>query len=63
MSDWHSDDEQDRLIALSINLGRSPYEGGVLQIRRASGATMLGEVETRERRTQGGIGLRPIFAR
>jgi hypothetical protein len=44
---WHSDVGQDRLIAVSINLGRSPYEGGVLQIRRASDATMLAEVENR----------------
>lgn len=44
---WHSDVGQDRLIALSINLGRCPYEGGVLQIKRASDAAMLGEVENR----------------
>ena len=44
---WHSDVGQDRLIAVSINLGRAPYEGGVLQIRRAHDAVMLGEVENR----------------
>jgi hypothetical protein len=42
---WHSDVGQDRLVAMSINLGRAPYEGGVLQIKRADGAAILGEVE------------------
>ena len=44
---WHSDVGQDRLIAMSINLGRRPYEGGVLQFRRADDARILGEVENR----------------
>ena len=44
---WHSDVGQDRLIAMSINLGRVPYEGGVLQIKRANDAEILGEVENR----------------
>lgn len=30
---WHSDAVDGRLVALSINLGREPFEGGVLQIR------------------------------
>ncbi len=30
--DWHSDLVQDRLLAISVNLGREPYEGGVLEI-------------------------------
>lgn len=32
---WHGDVGENRLLALSINLGREPYEGGVLQIRRS----------------------------
>jgi hypothetical protein len=44
---WHSDVGQDRLVALSINLGRVPYEGGRLQIRRAEDKVMLGEIENR----------------
>ena len=28
---WHSDTNQTRVIALSINLGAEPYQGGVLQ--------------------------------
>jgi len=42
---WHSDVGQDRLVALSINLGRVPYEGGRLQIRRAEDTVILGEIE------------------
>jgi hypothetical protein len=42
---WHSDVGQDRLLALSINLGRRPFDGGRLQIRRADSATIIGEVE------------------
>lgn len=42
---WHSDVGQDRLLALSINLGRRPYDGGRLQIRRADSATIIGDVE------------------
>lgn len=35
---WHSDLSQGRLVAMSINLGRRPYEGGALEIRdRRSG--------------------------
>jgi 2OG-Fe(II) oxygenase superfamily len=44
---WHSDVGQDRLLALSINLGREPFDGGVLQIRRADSPTVLAEVENR----------------
>jgi hypothetical protein len=35
---WHSDAAHGRLVGLSVNLSREPYEGGVLEIRRA-GAT------------------------
>ena len=41
---WHSDVGEDRLIALSINLSREPFEGGLLQIRRADSAEILSEV-------------------
>jgi hypothetical protein len=38
---WHDDVGDDRLVAMSINLGREPYEGGFLEIReRGSGATV-----------------------
>src|SRR6185369_15961995 len=30
---WHDDNSRTRTIALSINLGAEPYEGGLLQIR------------------------------
>jgi hypothetical protein len=30
---WHSDLVDNRLVAMSINLGKRPYEGGALQIR------------------------------
>jgi hypothetical protein len=37
---WHSDMVDNRLVAMSINLGRHPYEGGSLQIRdRHTGET------------------------
>jgi hypothetical protein len=32
---WHNDMADDRLVGLSINLGREPFEGGVLQVRDA----------------------------
>jgi hypothetical protein len=32
--DWHSDNVEGRLFALSINLSPRPYQGGSLQIRR-----------------------------
>jgi hypothetical protein len=31
---WHGDVGQDRLLACSVNLGREPFVGGELQIRR-----------------------------
>jgi len=30
---WHTDFGEDRLLALSLNLGKESYEGGLLQIR------------------------------
>lgn len=44
---WHSDVGQDRLLALSINLGREPFEGGALRLRRADSPAIIGEVENR----------------
>ena len=44
---WHSDVGQDRLVAMSVNLGREPFDGGVLQIRRADSPDILAEVENR----------------
>jgi hypothetical protein len=43
---WHSDVGEDRLLALSVNLGREPADGGLLQIRRADSAELV-EVENR----------------
>lgn len=33
---WHSDVGEDRLVALSLNLSREPYQGGDLEIRPAA---------------------------
>jgi hypothetical protein len=41
---WHSDVGQGRLLALSVNVGRDPFEGGALQLRRAASDTILAEV-------------------
>ena len=47
---WHSDLGHGRLVAMSINLGRRPYEGGALEIRdRRTGAT----TRAQERSTSG----------
>ena len=45
---WHDDLGDGRLVALSVNLGREPYEGGALEVRdRRTGAT----AEVRSART------------
>jgi hypothetical protein len=44
---WHSDVGEDRLVALSVNLGREPVDGGLLQIRRADSPVLVAEVENR----------------
>jgi len=41
---WHSDMAQDRLVAMSINLGRNVYEGGTLQIRDSGSQRIISEV-------------------
>jgi len=33
---WHSDAGKDRRVAVSVNLSREPYDGGLLEIRHAS---------------------------
>jgi hypothetical protein len=42
---WHSDVGQDRLVAMSVNLGREALRGGVLQIRRVDAPDTFVEVE------------------
>ena len=32
--DWHTDMDGARMVALSVNVGRVPFEGGTLQVRR-----------------------------
>jgi hypothetical protein len=44
---WHSDVGQDRLVAMSLNLGRERFDGGALQIRRADSVDVLSQVENR----------------
>ena len=41
---WHSDVGEDRLVAMSVNLSRGKTEGGVLQIRPADSAEVMGEM-------------------
>ena len=41
---WHSDVGHGRLIALSINLSREPYEGGTFQLRAAHAENVLREL-------------------
>ena len=42
---WHNDMVQNRRVAMSINLEPSPYEGGVLRIRRRESGDVLAEVD------------------
>ena len=44
---WHSDAGEERLIGLSLNLGRERFEGGALEIRRADSAAAICEIENR----------------
>ena len=41
---WHNDVAEERMIGLSINLGREPYAGGVLQLRDAQTEQPIGEI-------------------
>jgi len=38
---WHDDVDGNKMIGMSINLGRQPFSGGVLQIRRHSTEAIL----------------------
>lgn len=42
--DWHTDMIMGRMVAMSVNLGAAPYEGGTLQIRRAASQELLAEI-------------------
>ena len=42
---WHNDVVHGRRAAMSINLGASPYEGGVLMIRERASERVVEEVE------------------
>ena len=41
---WHDDMVGGRLVAMSVNLGLEPFEGGVLQIRERPTRRMLNEI-------------------
>ncbi len=38
---WHSDVDDNRMVALSVNLGERPFEGGVLEIKEAKTERIL----------------------
>lgn len=40
---WHTDARQTRMIGMSLNLGRAPYQGGCFQLRDRATRAMLGE--------------------
>ena len=40
---WHDDVSENRRVALSVNLGRLPYQGGTVQLRDASTYAPLAE--------------------
>ncbi|HYJ87153.1 MAG TPA: 2OG-Fe(II) oxygenase [Pyrinomonadaceae bacterium] len=42
--EWHTDLNETRLVALSVNLSSEPYEGGVLSIREAETERVLCEL-------------------
>jgi hypothetical protein len=42
--DWHSDMVMGRLVALSVNVGRVPYAGGELHLRRADTREVIARV-------------------
>lgn len=41
--EWHDDVTEDRRVALSVNLGREPYDGGMLQVRDAVSQRLLAQ--------------------
>ena len=42
--DWHTDDDGTRMVALSVNMGRTPYTGGVLRVRRRNDTTPIHQI-------------------
>lgn len=44
---WHSDVGEERLVAMSVNLGREPYAGGTVQIRDEGTGRVISEVANR----------------
>lgn len=42
---WHSDLIDDRLVAMSINLGQEPYAGGTLELRNHATKKILNRIE------------------
>jgi hypothetical protein len=38
---WHSDMDGNRMVAISVNLGREPFSGGHLQIKDAASGALL----------------------
>ncbi len=46
-SGWHDDIGDGRMIAMSINLGREPYTGGVLSVREKASQEVLHEAPNR----------------
>ncbi len=41
---WHDDHGDNRLVAMSVNLSREPYRGGVLQFRDRASRQLMSEV-------------------
>jgi hypothetical protein len=41
---WHNDLAEGRMVAMSVNLSREPYAGGVLQMRRRGPKEVFAEV-------------------
>jgi hypothetical protein len=42
---WHNDVKEDRMMAMSLNLSLTPFEGGTLAIRDVSSQRVLAEIE------------------
>jgi hypothetical protein len=41
IDDWHDDVDGNRLVALSVSLGRAPHAGGALRVRDAATGALL----------------------
>jgi hypothetical protein len=46
-SSWHDDVGDGRMVAMSVNLGTEPYEGGVLQLRESASEAFVAEAPNR----------------